>query len=365
MRNVIILLLAGLLYSCGGENPDEATTAASATAEAAVVVPPTYPTETVSLGTYDLPIRLTGRVIPVQEATISSQVPGLVLPTGKLLQEGKFYRKGETMVRLDNEQLLFGLQAERSQLIASLVRILSDLSIDYAAEYPQWESFTNAIKADQFLPALPAIKDGQLNYYVSATGIPAQYYAIKAKESTVDDYTIRAPFSGLLTMAAVDPGSYVSPGMPLAKISRTDVYEVRADLPANAVLQVKVGQKIQFLARNLDRKYTGTVDRFGSAIDPATQTVPVFIRISGPELRSGLYLEADLPGKQLTTVAILPKESLTRDNQVLVIEDGVVIAKGVEVALVESEKVYLRGLADGDRVITVEPQGAIIGSRAR
>ncbi|MEL7162869.1 MAG: efflux RND transporter periplasmic adaptor subunit [Bacteroidota bacterium] len=188
---------------------------------------------------------------------------------------------------------------------------------------------------------------------------------MKAQEATLDDYTVTAPFSGRLTMAAVDPGSYVAPGAPLAKISRTDVYEVRAALPANAVSLVKPGQKITLRARNLGRTYSGTVNRFGTAIDQATQTVTAFVRVSGPELRSGLYLEAELPGSALENVAVLPKEALARDNSVYVIDAGVVRSRPVEIALVEADKVYLRGLNDGDRVITETVQEAIIGSKAK
>ncbi|MEL7162558.1 MAG: hypothetical protein AAFN92_17505, partial [Bacteroidota bacterium] len=152
MRYLLLLLLFGLLFTaCGDENtPTETTTPAPERAMAPAAAPekvPSYLTQTVSKETVARPILLTGRVVPMQEATVASQVPGIVLPTDKLLQEGKYYRQGETMVRIDDEQLRYGLRAERSKLVTSLVRILSDLSIDYPAAHPTWERFTNSIKA--------------------------------------------------------------------------------------------------------------------------------------------------------------------------------------------------------------------------
>ncbi|MEM9260395.1 MAG: efflux RND transporter periplasmic adaptor subunit [Bacteroidota bacterium] len=366
MRYFTFLFCLLLLTTCGREETVTSDSASSTiTAPAAAPIIPSYPTETVSVQDIERPVRITGRVEQLQEATISSQVPCLVLPTDKLLQEGKYYQRGETLVKIDHEQLLYRLQAERSQLVTSLVRLLSDLSIDYPVEHKAWEDFTNSIKADQLLPELPKITNEQLNYFISAAGIPAQYYGIKAQEVTLDDYTISAPFSGQLTMAAVNPGSFVQPGAPLAKISRTDIYEVRAALPAKAISRVKGGQKIRLYARNIDQDYTGIVHRFGPVIDQSTQTVSTFIRVSGKDLREGLYLEAELPGAALEQVAALPKEALTRDNQVYVIDEGIVRAKPVKVSLVEADRVYLNGLANGDRVITAAVNSAIIGSKAK
>lgn len=360
------LLLTILMSSCG--NGDESPASSTSTAPASApnkAKAPAYPTQTVRLENIERPVRVTGRVVPLQEITISAQVQGKVLPMDKLLQEGKFYRRGEKMVRIDNERLHYELQAQRSKLVTSLVGILSDLSIDYSAAQPTWEQFTRSIQPAKRLPAFPEMTDDQLNFFISARGIPSQYFSIKAREATLDDYTIQAPFSGVLTSANVDPGSIVSPGMPLATLSRTDVYEVRAAVPAATVSRIRPGQKVDLYATNLDAVYTATVNRFGSSIDAATQTVTAFLRVSGKQLRTGLYLEGELPGQELNSVAILPKEALTRDNQVYLINDSVVVAKAVTPVLIESDKVYLHGLAAGDRVITQQAKGPIVGTKAR
>ncbi len=358
MRFLYLLPLLAIL-ACGGDEPDASASPAPAAA-------PTYPTETARVETIDRPLRITGRVVPLQVATISSQVPGRVLPSEKLLQEGKYYHDGETLLTIDDEQLRYALQSERSQLVTSLVAILSDLSIDYPGQHKTWENFTNSIKADRPLPELPEIADEQLNYFISARGIPAQYYGIKSREATLDDYTVTAPFSGQLTSANIQPGSIVQPGQVLATITRTDIYELRASVPAAAIGQVSIGQKITLMARSLGKEYTGTVNRFGPSIDQGTQSVTAFVRVSGEELKEGLYLEAELPGAALKNVTALPKEALLRDNTVRVITpDSFVRAKPVEVVLLESDLVYLRGLDPGDRVITAAVSGTITGTKAR
>ena len=71
------------------------------------------------------------------------------------------------------------------------MRLLSDMSIDYPAQHPTWQAFTDAIQPEELLPPLPAMDERQFRYFISGAGVPAQYYGIKAKEATLDDFSIR------------------------------------------------------------------------------------------------------------------------------------------------------------------------------
>lgn len=325
-----------------------------------------YPTETVTVTDVSTPIAITGRIVPLQEATISSQVPGLVLPSKRIAQEGSFYRKGEVMFAINNEPLVMSLKAARAEFASAIVRLLPALQNDYRYAFPRYKAFVDAIDPSRTLPELPKATTDTLRYFLGAAGIDGQYFRIKAQEATLDDYVVRAPFTGRLTSANLQPGAVVQPGQPLATLQRNDVYEVRAAVPAAAAVRLKAGQKIAMRAPSIDRTYRGTVDRLSSQIEDGSQSVTAFIRVSGEELRTGLFLEADLPGQTLRQVAALPKEVLTRDGNVYVIRDSTVRLQAVEVAALQADKVYLRGLTTGERVITSGVQGtAVVGTRAQ
>ncbi|MEM8585153.1 MAG: efflux RND transporter periplasmic adaptor subunit [Bacteroidota bacterium] len=365
---VITLALSLLLWSCGETDPpsQDVDNQSNASEIPTQEIRTDLATKTVNPERVERPIRITGRVIPLQEATVSSQVSGLVLPTEKILQVGKYYGQGELMIRIDNEQLRYTLQSERSQLVSAIVRLLSDMSLDYPTQHPTWVTFVDAIKADEMLPELPEMTDQQFRYFINAAGIPAQYYGIKAREVSLDDYTIRAPFSGKLTMADVDPGSYVQPGQPLAQISRTDVYELEASLPVNASELVSEGQQIELYSSSLDRTFTGRVHRLGTAIDPGTQSLVAYVRISGQGIRSGLYLEGEIAGQTLEEVYVLPKDALGRDQTVYVVDsEGVVQSQAVELVYVESDQVFVRGLQAGTKIIVEQVDEPIAGSRVK
>ncbi|WP_020568052.1 HlyD family efflux transporter periplasmic adaptor subunit [Neolewinella persica] len=80
----------------------------------------------------------------------------------------------------------------------------------------------------------------RVRYFIYGRGIPSAHYRIRAQETTLDDYTVRAPFSGQLVSASVEPGTYVQPGAPLATLSRTDVFEFRAAIPESEANRMAV-----------------------------------------------------------------------------------------------------------------------------
>ena len=354
--------------ACGGEEASAKTDASPATAvptaTPVTASAKTYPTEAATVEDISQPIRLTGNVVPLQEATIATQVPGLVLPNGKILQEGTSYRKGEVILAIDDKNLQMNLRAARAEFASALVRLLPTLSLDHPQAYPTYKSFADGIDPAKSLPALPTPATETLCYYLAVNGVDGQYYRIKAQESTLEDFIVRAPFAGKLTQSSVQAGSVVQPGQLLATLSRTDQYEVRLAVPSTVVAQVRPGVTLALRDAATGRTYRGTIHRFATDVDASTQTLTAFARVSGSGLYAGLYLEAELPGQVLTQVTVLPKQALTRDGNVYVVADSTVQVKPVDVALIEADKVYLRGLTPGDRVIVAPLDGSVVGTRA-
>lgn len=367
MRTYFLLpIIAFLLVSCGVEEPapsatDENPSPTTNLGGLAPAAAPVYVTQTVTLEDVSSTSPITGRVIPLQQATVSSRVPGLVLPTDKLLQPGKYYESGEVMVRIDHETLDVNLQAERAQLISSLVPLLSNLELDFPEAFPEWKRFTNAIQPDKLLPDLPAMTSERVRYFIYGRGIPAAHYRIRAQETTLDDYTVRAPFSGQLVSASVEPGTYVQPGAPLATLSRTDVFEFRAAIPEREADRISVGQTMELTAQG-GTKYTATVNRFDPVIDQATQTVTAYLRLSGKGLRSGTYLEGNLSGEVLKNVAVLPREALHRDDTMLYKDGNTVRSVAVDVIRLNADNVYVRGLTNGQEILTQATAAAALGA---
>ena len=99
-------------------------------------------------------------------------------------------------------------------------------------------------------------------------------------------------------------------------------------------------------------------------MDAGTQSVPVFIRVSGRGLRAGMFLEATLEGDVLEKVVKIPLVALNRNNQVHHIKNTTVELLEVEPMRYEEETVWVSGFQGGEKVIIEEINQPIVGSKA-
>jgi RND family efflux transporter MFP subunit len=114
----------------------------------------------------------------------------------------------------------------------------------------------------------------------------AQYQVAQAryeKAKTLRDYTIiRAPFNGVVTEKYARVGQKVieDRSEPLFKITATEPLLARLYLPEEELLRVKVGDRVEVVPdRFPDAKTTGEVQFISPALDPASGTFQVVIRV--------------------------------------------------------------------------------------
>ncbi|HEY2015906.1 MAG TPA: efflux RND transporter periplasmic adaptor subunit, partial [Bryobacteraceae bacterium] len=89
--------------------------------------------------------------------------------------------------------------------------------------------------------------------------------------------TVRAPFSGVITLRNVDTGVLVNEGATLLfRIAQTDRLRTYLNVPQAEADSVRVGQPASLTIPDLPgHKFAGTVARTANALDPATRTLLV------------------------------------------------------------------------------------------
>jgi len=309
-------------------------------------------------------ISLTGRVIPIQKVTITSEVQGRVLPSSGAFEEGITFNKGDLLLDLDSQNFIYQLKAQRSEFIHSLVRIMSDMKLDYPSAFDTWNTYLEQLSEHENLPDLPAINDKQLRYFLAANRIYELFYSIKNQEESLKDYQIYAPFDGVVTLALVDPGDLVRPGLQLGEMSRTDIYEVKAAVSASELPFLQTGQSLSLYSRTLGQSWEAYIHRFGKSIDPTTQSVSVYLRVGGNSLQEGMYLEGQIEADTLNHVVEINRSLLTRDNQIYTLKDSLVRLKTVRPIQYAGETVMVQGLSDGELIITEPISTSIQGIRS-
>jgi len=240
--NLVLLMLVAIQWQCTESSGEDSPASSQSTEKRQIRK---FSILRVEPGTVQSQISLTGRVVPLQKIDVVAQVPGIAESRRKLFEEGITFRRGEVLISLEDDEFLSNLAAQKSQFLASLVRIMSDVKIDYPKEFESWNQYLKKLDINQSIATLPEVDNEQLRYFLAANNIFNLYHTIKSQEETLEKYTIRAPFTGAVTQANLDAGGLVNPGVKLGEFIRTDEYEVQAAVSLEDVELVEPGQTVK------------------------------------------------------------------------------------------------------------------------
>ncbi|MGB3587407.1 MAG: HlyD family efflux transporter periplasmic adaptor subunit [Tunicatimonas sp.] len=297
---------------------------------------------------------ISGRVVPKHQTQLFSEVQGRILSTARNFKAGESFRRGEVLLRVDAREFSLNLEAQRSAFLNILTGIMPDLKADYPNSYQQWLTYVQAYDSGQPLQALPKTSSEGEKYFITSNQVYNTYYSIKAQEERLSKYTIRAPYAGLVTNAQIDIGGMVSPGQMLGTIISNNDYELEAGTNLEAAIKLSVGDRITFSSNEIAGTWTGEVVRINNIVDPQTQNIPVFFRMEGPALKSGMYLEGEFTTRSYQDVFVVPQAALSRDESVLVLEENVITRKPITPVEYLRDSIIVKGLTEGDQLIMNE-----------
>ncbi len=117
--------------------------------------------------------------------------------------------------------------------------------------------------------------------------------------------------------------------------------------------------------------WNARVERVGDAIDPATQSAPVVVRVDDPlsqsvagqrpPLRRNMVVKVELSAPRLTAL-VVPAEAIPAGVALVVSPEGTLERRAVETAFVSSDlAVVTRGLSAGDKLVITDPGIAVPG----
>jgi membrane fusion protein, multidrug efflux system len=329
---------------------------------------PEVPTEQVRARTVqnrEVPtfIGLTGRLVAEERIALYSEVSGVLLPPPTPFKSGSTFARGETLIRIDDEEFRQSLIASRSAFLRAITMLMPDIKLDFPASYEAWLAYLNAFDPSRPVPAPPTPATDQERYFLTGRNVYTQYHEIRQMEVRLGKYRIRAPFHGTVAQAQITTGTLVQQGQRLGEFIRTGRYELEATLSPDDLRFVRAGQTVTLTNGRPDQTWQGRVARIGAQIDPATQAVPVFVRVEGPDLREGMFLTGQIKAETFERVEVVPREVLIDENRVFVIREGRATLQPVEVLHRTDTEAVVRGLQDGEQVIEERRTGAFEGTQ--
>ncbi len=135
-------------------------------------------------------------------------------------------------------------------------------------------------------------------------------------EARLRDYTIRAPFPGILGIRQISNGAVVDSDTVITTLDDTTIIKLDFTVPETYMGVLESGMKVS--ARSpayKDRSFTGTVTAISSRVDPQTRTLTVRAKIPNPDqvLKPGMLLTVELI-KDRSQALIIPEEAVVMDK---------------------------------------------------
>ena len=314
-------------------------------------------------GPVRLSIPITGRLRATDRMLINAEVGGTLQRTGKTFREGVTFRQGEVLFRIDDGEVRAQLTAQQSAFLRTLVQLLPDLRIDLPNVAAKWDAYLKSVPVEGQLPALPKLDSEQERNYLAGRSVLDQYYGIRAVYERMGKYNVTAPFDGVVVGAAVEPGTIVTPGTRLGEFIAPGPLELETAIGASELALVHVGDTLRLTSTEGPGSWVGRIVRTGENIDATTQTVKLFVLVTGKDLRDGQYLSGAIEAGALTDAVSVPRSALLEDGSLYTVQDSALTKTPVEVLHQGVEQAVVRGLVNGQVVVTDRISGAYDGLR--
>ena len=188
----------------------------------------------------------------------------------------------------------------------------------------------------------------------------------------LENSTILAPFSGVITERYIQVGARVNSGTQLYELIKLEDMIVRVFIPGQYLLRVAKDQQAIITSDFLSgQEFTGWVKRISPIVDPGSGTfkVTVGIRDQFESLRPGMFVSVRIVTDTRHDAILLPKQAIVYDGgdkYVFVLRDTVAKRILLEIGYDEVEFIEsLIGIKEGEQVIVVGQNGLKDGARVR
>ena len=338
----------------------------------------------VVLQDFRIPVQAQGTVTPHRDTTLVSEVGGRILEVSPSFNAGGYVAAGDVLVRIDDSDY----QAAMLRARASVETAESNLAQEKGraeVAYKEWkklnDNFQRSDEARDLYLRKPQLEQAQ------AQLLSAQADLRKA-EDDLERTIIRAPYDALIQQKQSDLGRYVSPGTPIARIFSVDYAEVRLAIPQGKLPYLDLPGVTGYDRENAPlvdlytdiggevTHWSARLDRTEAALDERSRVLFAVARIDDPyavgvdntdPLRVGTFVKANILGKEMNNLVMLPRYVVRAGNLVWVVDEQMTLRnRQVTTLRTSGDEVYVSGgLQNGDLVSLTILNDALPGMQVR
>ncbi len=301
---------------------------------------------------YDSNVKYRGRISSYENISLSTEVTGKIIQGDVPFKTGQDFKTNDLLIQIYNEDVKAALMSGKSSFMRTLSAILPDISIDFPEEYNKWKEFFSLVRVDKDLPELPETKTEQEQIFLASKGVLTEYYGLCQQEINLKKYAIYAPFNGSFKNVSREIGAVASMGAELASIIRTDKLEVIVPVLPEDAKWIKPGNPVNLIGINETK--TGKISRIADFVDASTQSVNIYIDYypnGDNSFLEGEFIDVEFKISKKVTGIMIPREALLNNNQVYIIDDGVLKLIPVKVERSLDDHFIISGISDSEIIV--------------
>lgn len=301
---------------------------------------------------------ISGSLAPERVATLRAEMSGAVLQT--YAEAGQRVTRGQALAQLDATVL-------RDQALSARSAVTTAQS--------SYDIARRDVQRSEALEKAGAIAERDLERSRNALlSSQAQLATARAQlanfQKQLDKASVQAPFAGIVAERQANAGDVVSPGTALFTVVDPGSMQLEANVPAEALSQVRVGMPIEFKVNGYQsRSFTGRITRVNPVADPTTRQVHLTASIpnAGNTLVGGLFAEGRVSTESRTAPMVAQSAVDERGLRPTVIRlrngkiEKVEVGLGIRDAAAEAVEIT-SGLAAGDTVLLGAARGISPGT---
>ncbi len=296
---------------------------------------PTVEVLTLQPQDYQVVVASRGTLMPRTSSTLVPEVAGKITQVADSFRNGGFFSAGETLLQIDPRDYENAVIIARAELIQKQLSLAEEQAQSDQARL-NWEKLQLDGEPTPLLLRAPQLKN-------SEAALAAAEARLRQAELELERTRIVAPYAGRILQKKVDLGQYITPGTQLVEIYASDAVEIRLPigseaqsflhLPENSPdsrQTANAGAPVLFSSRvgEQQHQWQGRLIRTEGSVDIRSRQLFVIGQIDAPyqlqpgrpALKIGQFLEAQIFGKQLKNVFVLPRQAVRGANTVHLID---------------------------------------------
>jgi RND family efflux transporter MFP subunit len=329
-----MIILAGLLASCGGSQKASANAPPAAEGVSVGVV---------RVGRQNLSrsITISSELVPFQEIDVYAKESGFVQKL--TVDYGDHVKPGQVMAVLEIPELELQLQQDDAIIKHAQDQVtfseheVKRSEAQHNVLHLEFDRLDGVAKTKPGLVAQQEVDDAQGKDLASEAQVEASKSNLESAQSNLAaaqakrqhdqvlfDYSkITAPFEGVVTQRYANLGTLMQAGtgsstqaLPLVRLSEDDLFRLVIPVPESYVKYIHIGDPVSVNVPSLSRSFPGKVTRFSVDVKEETRTMHTEVDVQNPNrvLVPGLYAEATITLEAKNNALAVPLQAVDQTN---------------------------------------------------